>query len=220
MTTSKTNPNNPRIHILHVRDMVLIAMLAAVAVVLMLFEFPIPFLAPGFYELDFSEVPVLIGTFAMGPMAGVAIEFLKILLNLLINGTATAYVGEIANFLVGCAYIIPAGLIYQHKKSKKSAWIGMAVGSVVMVVAGCFMNGLVLLPWYAENFFGSAGGMDVILQAGAAIHPSIGTVTGFVLLCVAPFNIFKCILVSLITAFLYKRVSVVIHAFQADKGRR
>ena len=98
-----------------VRTMAQVGMLSAIAVVLMLFEIPLPF-APAFYEIDFSEVPVLVGCFAMGPAAGVAIEFLKILLNFAINGTATAGVGEIANFLIGCSLVVPAALIYKLKR--------------------------------------------------------------------------------------------------------
>ena len=97
------------------RTMVEIAMLSAIAVVLMLFEFPLPFIAPPFYELDFSEVPVLIGAFALGPWAGVIIEAIKILLNLVINGTITAFVGEIGNFIIGVAFVLPAALIYNKK---------------------------------------------------------------------------------------------------------
>ncbi len=185
------------------RNMILMAMMAAIAMILMYLEFPIVFLAPGFYQLDFSEVPVLIGSFAMGPLAGVIIELMKILLHILLKGTSTAYVGEIGNFLVGCALILPASLIYRKKRTKKGAWLGMAVGTITLVMAGCLVNGYVLLPWYAANFFAAAGGMDAILQAGAMIHPSIGTVPGFVLLCVAPFNLIKGILVSLLTALLY-----------------
>ena len=96
-----------------VRTLVQVAMLGAVAGVLMNLEFPIPFLAPGFYQLDFSEVPVLVGTFAMGPAAGVLIELVKILLHLVTKGTTTAGVGDVANFLIGCAFILPAGLIYR-----------------------------------------------------------------------------------------------------------
>lgn len=196
------------------KNMVLIAMMAAIAMVLMLIEIPLPFIAPSFYELDFSEVPVLIGTFAMGPLAGVLIELVKILLHLVIRGTSTAYVGELGNFLIGCAFLLPAGLVYQVKRTKKGAWIGMAAGTAFMVVAGCFVNGLILLPFYANNFFAAAGGMDAILAAGAAIHPAIGTVAGFVILCVAPFNLVKGVLVSLVTALLYKRVSVLIKSFR------
>ena len=201
--------------VLSVRNLVLIAMMSAVAVVLMLFEFPLPFIAPPFYELDFSELPVLIGTFAMGPMAGVMIELVKILLNLLINGTSTAYVGELANFLVGCAFILPAGLIYKVKKTRNGAWIAMAVGTICLVVAGCLLNAFLLLPFYANSLFASAGGMDAILAAGAAVHPAIGSVTGFVIFCVAPFNLVKGVAVSLLTALLYKKVSVLIKGHQA-----
>ena len=103
----------------------------------MLFEIPLPF-APAFYEIDFSEVPVLVGCFAMGPAAGVAIEFLKILLNFAINGTATAGVGEIANFLIGCSLVVPAALIYKLKKTRTGAIVGMAAGTVFMTaVAVC-----------------------------------------------------------------------------------
>ena len=94
-----------------------IGMLGAIAVVLMLFEIPLPF-APSFYEIDFSEVPVLIGCFTMGPMAGVLIELIKIILNLCINGSVTAGVGEVANFVIGCALVLPAAFIYKRKKTK------------------------------------------------------------------------------------------------------
>ena len=127
MTTTKT---------LNIRNLVLIAMMAAIAMVLMLFEVPLPMIAPSFYEIDLSELPVLIGTFAMGPVAGVLIELVKILLKLLIKGTSTAYVGDLANFLVGCSFLLPAGIIYHMKKTKKSAIIGMIAGTVTMAVAG------------------------------------------------------------------------------------
>ena len=108
----------------NVKMLVQIAMLSAVAAVLMLVEFPLPFLAPSFYQLDFSEVPVLIGAFAMGPLAGAAIELVKILMNFVLNGTVTAGIGELANFLMGCALVVPAGMIYRRVKNKKYAMIG------------------------------------------------------------------------------------------------
>ena len=102
------------------RTLTQIAMLGAVAGVLMNFEFPIPFLAPSFYQLDFSEIPVLIGSFAMGPLAGVVIELVKILVHLVTKGTMTAGVGDVANFILGCAFVIPAGLIYRFHHIKLS----------------------------------------------------------------------------------------------------
>lgn len=186
------------------RTLVEIGMLGAIATILMLFEVPLPFIAPPFYEIDLSEVPVLIGAFALGPAAGAAIELVKILLNLLINGTMTAFVGEFANFLLGCAFIIPASLIYKRHKSKKNALIGMVVGTLFMAVAGCFLNAFILLPAYAAAF-----GMPIsaFVEMGTAINSSITNVFTFVVIAVAPFNIIKGIIVSLVTLLLYKHIS-------------
>ena len=153
---------------------------------------------------------VLVGGFAMGPGPAVVIEALKIVLNLLFQGTSTMFVGELANFLIGCALLVPAGLIYQHKKTKQTAILGMAVGTVVMALAGCALNALVLLPWYAENFF---GGMEPIIAAGAAVRASITDVWSFAVLAVVPFNLIKGVLTSILTFLLYKRIGRVIKRF-------
>ena len=189
------------------RTLVEIGMLGAIATVLMLFEFPLPFIAPPFYEIDLSEVPVLVGAFALGPVAGATIEFVKILINLLINGTATAFVGEIGNYIIGCSFIIPAALIYKKKKSKKNALIGMVIGTITMAVFGCFLNAYVLLPTYAAAF-----GMpiDAIIGMGTAIHPSIDNIMTFVVIAVAPFNIIKGIAVSIVTMLIYKHISPIL----------
>ena len=189
------------------RKLVEIGMLGAIATVLMLFEFPIPFIAPPFYELDFSEVPVLVGAFALGPVAGATIELVKILINLLINGTATAFVGEIGNYLLGCSFIIPAALIYKKKKSKKTALAAMIVGTIVMTVFGCVLNAYVLLPTYAAAF-----GMpiDAIIGMGSAINGNINDVMTFVIIAVAPFNIIKGLVVSVITLLIYKHISPIL----------
>lgn len=190
-----------------VRTMVCVGMLAAISVILMLFEFPLPFLAPSFYELDFSEVPILIGAFALGPAAGILTEFVKILLNLVINGTDTAFVGEFANFVMGCAFVVPASLIYKAKKSRKRAVIGLVTGTITMAAAAFFINALVLLPAYSKAF-----GMpiEVFVEMGTAINPSINGVWTFVLLAVVPFNLFKGVLVSVITILLYKHISPIL----------
>ena len=189
------------------RKLVEIGMLGAIATVLMLFEFPIPFIAPPFYELDFSEVPVLVGAFALGPMAGAAIELVKILINLLINGTATAFVGEIGNYILGCSFVIPAAIIYKKKKSKKNALIAMVVGTIAMTIFGCILNAYVLLPTYAAAF-----GMpiDAIVGLGSAINGNITNVMTFVIIAVAPFNILKGIAVSTITLLIYKHISPIL----------
>lgn len=186
-----------------VRKMVQIGMLSAIAVVLMLFEIPLPF-APAFYEIDFSEVPVMIGAFAMGPMAAVAIEFIKILLNLAINGTMTAGVGEIANFLIGISLVLPAAIIYKKRKTRKAAAIGMILGTVFMTIIGCILNAYVLLPTYAKAF---SMPIDGLVAMGSAINKSITSLFTFVAFAVAPFNLLKGVLVSIIVFFMYKKVS-------------
>lgn len=188
----------------NVRTLVQIAMLSALAAVLMLVEFPLPFIAPSFYEMDFSEVPVLVGAFAIGPLAGAVIELIKILLNFVLNGTITAGVGELGNFLMGCALVVPAGFIYKRNKNKKNAMIGLVVGIVCMAVASCILNGALLLPAYGKAF-----GMpiDAFVGMGAEIIPAVTNIYTFCLFCVVPFNVIKGIVVSAVTLLLYKHIS-------------
>lgn len=189
------------------RTLVEIGMLGAIAAILMLFEFPIPFIAPPFYEIDLSEVPILVGAFALGPLAGAAIELVKVLLNLMINGTATAFVGEIGNYLIGCSFILPAAWIYQSHKSKRNALLGMLFGTISMTVLGCVINAYLLLPAYAAAF---SMPTDAIISLGAAVNPNIHNVLTFVVIAVAPFNILKGLLVSVITLLIYKRLSPIL----------
>ena len=188
------------------RKLVVTAMLSSLATVLMLVEIPLPFIAPPFYELDFSEIPVLIGAFSLGPMAGVAIEAIKILINLIINGTTTGGVGEVANFLIGCSLVVPAALIYKHKKTKSGAILSMVVGTVAMAVLGVFINAYVMIPIYSAFM-----PLEQIIQMGKDIVPYIKDTLTFCIFCVAPFNIIKGVLVSIVTTFIYKPLSRVIH---------
>lgn len=181
-------------------------MLSALAIVLMLFEFPLPF-APGFYELDFSELPVIIGAFAIHPFAGVMIELVKILLNLLVNGSVTAGVGEIANFCIGCCFVIPASVIYYHKKNRKNAMTGLCAGTVFMTVAGCVINRYVMLPAYSAAFHMET---EKLIAMGTAVNPAINSMWTFILLAVAPFNLLKGTLVSVITILIYKKISIIL----------
>lgn len=186
-----------------VRMMVQIAVLGAAATVLMALEFPVPFLAPPFYKLDFSEIPVLVGAFALGPAAGAAIELLKVLLHMLLQGTQTAGVGDLANFLIGCSYVMPAAMIYRSKKTRRRAVAGLAAGSVCMVFAGCVMNAFVLLPAYAAAF---RVPVESFVEMGAAIHPAINSLFRFCLLAVGPFNLLKGIADAAVTLLIYKRI--------------
>ena len=185
-----------------VKALVKIGMLAAVAVILMIFEIPLPF-APAFYEIDFSEVPVMVGCFAMGPLAGALIELVKILLNFVITGTDTAGVGELANFIIGCSLCVPAGLIYRRNRTRKNALIGMITGTLLMTVIGCVINAFVLLPTYAVAFGLS---MDKLVAMGTAVNSGITGISTFVMFAVAPFNLLKGILVSVTVFLIYKKI--------------
>lgn len=196
--TRKTNTSR---HPLTIRIMTQIAVLSAISFILMLFEFPI-FFIPNFYKLDLSEVPVLIGTLILGPLAGAIIELIKILLHLAFNGTITAGVGEFANFVIGCALVVPTGIIYKKRKTLKSCIIGLVIGIVTMTVIGSLFNAYVLLPLYSKAIMP----LDSIIKMGTQLNPNITGLSTFVLFAVAPFNIIKGILVSVITILLYKRV--------------
>lgn len=185
-----------------------VGILAAMATVLMFLEFPLPFLAPEFYKLDFSEVPVLIGSFALGPLSGVLIELLKNLLKFLITGSSTAGVGELSNFLTGCVFILPAALFYRVKKTRRGALLGLLLGGALFVAVGAVANYFVLIPLYSR-LYGLP--LDAIVGMGNAIHPAITDLRMLVLLAVVPFNLVKAVLDAVITFFLYKRVSFLLH---------
>ncbi len=181
--------------------------LSAVATLLMLMDFPL-FFAPSFYKLDFSEVIVLLGAFSMGPVAGIVIEAMKILLNFLLNGTDTAGVGEIANFLIGCSFIVPASLIYLRNKSRKNAIFGMITGIISMTLVGALINIYVLIPVYSAVY---GLPVDVIVAMGTKINPAINSLNTLVLFATVPFNIVKGLISSIITFLLYKKVSGLLH---------
>ncbi len=184
-----------------------IAILGAIAFILMLFDFPLP-LIPPFYKLDFSEVAVMIGGFALGWPAAVCIEAVKIVLKVLFKATDTAYVGEIASFLIGCSYAVPAAIIYGRKKSRANAVKGLAVGSVCMILTGLVLNALVLLPAYSYFYHMP---MDALIGMGTKIVPIIKDRFTFVLFATTPFNLIKSVIISLVTMLLYKRISPILH---------
>lgn len=184
-----------------------VGVLSAVAAVLMLFEIPLWF-APSFYELDLSELPILIGGFALGPLSAVLMELLKNLLNLLMNGTTTAFVGEFANFVTGCALVLPATLIYKYNKTLKHAILGLTVGAVSLVVVGALINYFVLVPAFS-SFYGLP--IDKIVAMGTKVNPAITDLKTLIVFAVMPFNLLKSVVCSLLTLLLYKRLSGILH---------
>ena len=186
------------------RRVSIVGICAAIAAVLHILDFPLLAVAPGFYKLDFSELPVLLCGFYVGPAASVACEGVKILLKLLLKGTSTLFVGDLANFTVGCSMALPAVIIYHTHKSKKSAILGLVVGSLCMTVFGSAFNAVYLLPRFAEMY---GMPLEAIVSMGTEIHAGVSSVSTFVLLCVAPLNLIKCVAVSILTMLLYKRVA-------------
>lgn len=179
------------------------AMMSALAAIIMLFEFAVP-LVPPFYELDFSEVIILLTGFALGPMAAVITEALKIVLNLLLNGTNTMGVGEFANFMMGLSFVLPATIYYQRHKTKKDALIGMIIGTIVLCIVSAFLNYFVMLPAYA--YFLNIP-MEGLIQSATAVNGNINNLFTLIILAVVPFNFLKGVLTSLIVLLTYKKVS-------------
>ena len=181
--------------VLSVRNLVLIAMFSALAAVLETIQVAVPF-APPFYKLDFAELPVLIGGFAMGPAQAALIAIVKNLLKLLLNGTSTYYVGELGNIIGSCMFSVPAALIYRRHKTKKTAMVALAAGAIT-------------LPFYAKVAF---GGIENIIAMGTKINPAVTNLYTFAIFMIVPFNLVKCGLNAIVTALVYKHVSVIIHA--------
>lgn len=190
------------------KTMVKISVLAVISFILMFFEFPLPWLAPVFMKLDISDLPSLIGAFAIGPMAGVVIQLLKNVLNLLIDGTTTAAVGELANFVVGAVFAYTAGFVYYKKKTFKRAIAGLIFGTIMMTIVISIANYYIMFPFYAKLF-----GMEVqsLVDMGSAINRNIVDLKSMMLIAVVPFNLLKGAIVTVITLLIYKRVSPILH---------
>lgn len=182
-----------------------IAVLAGAAAILMVMELPIVFM-PVFLKLDFSEIPAIIGAFALGPMAGCLIVLVKNLIHL--SSTQTAGVGEMANFFVGSLFVIPAAWIYKCKKNKTGAVLALLSGTVCMTLTAAALNYWVLLPLYqaALNF-----PPEAIINMGRVANPYIVDLKTFVVFAIVPFNLFKGIVVSAITLLVYKKISPILH---------
>jgi len=183
-------------------NMATMAVLAAVASLLFYLEIPVVL----FYKLDFSNLPVLLGTFSMGPIAGTIILFIKSALGVL--HTTSQGVGELADFLMGAAMILPAGIIYRQNKSRRGAIIGMAVGGLCATIAGVLTNVLILIP-----FYGAAYHMPVeqIIAMGQTLIPSLDTIWKFVFAITAPFNVLKWAAISILGGLMYKPLSPILH---------
>ncbi|MBP3647065.1 MAG: ECF transporter S component [Clostridia bacterium] len=193
---------NKRKTLLTTRELSTIAILAAISAVLFMIEIPVVL----FYKLDLSSLPVLLGAFAMGPLPGTLILLVKALLGLL-HSTSQG-VGELADFIMGFAMLLPASLIYQRLKSRKGAIVGMIVGTIAATIVAVLTNMYLMIP-----FYGAAYGMPVeaIVGMGQAIVPAVDSAWKFVLLITGPFNILKWVVISVLTAVIYKPLSPILH---------
>lgn len=198
-----------RIHsIYNAKELVKISMLTAVAVALMYLEIPLAFF-PAFLKIDLSDLPALVGGFAMGPLASILIELVKNIIHFIIKNDGTGGVGNLANFAVGIAFVVPASMVYFKMKSKKGALIGMGVGIAAMIIIASIVNYYILIPLYVKMYFNNniSGLFAVVQQANKAIVD----VKGYILYAVVPFNAIKALGVSVVTLLIYKKLSPILH---------
>ena len=184
------------------------AMLSAVAFILMFIEFPIPMLIPAFIKMDFSDLPALLGAFALGPVYGVIISFMKNLLHIVIKGTSTACVGELSNFILGAIFSAVAGYLYKHHKSRKNAIIGAVAGAVAMGVLSVPSNYFVVYPAYVQFYHMP---LEAILGMYQAILPSADSLIKCLVIFNMPFTLVKGLLDALICMLIYKPLSPILH---------
>ena len=206
VTTKRANVNNgtksAAASKMNVRYLTVTAMLSAIAFILMFLDFSVPVM-PNFIRMDLSELPALIGAFAMGPACGVWVCLVKNLLHLFM--TSTGGVGELSNFVLGVAFVRPAGLIYKHKKNKKSAITGALIGALCMALFSFPSNYFVVYPIYTKMM-----PMDVIIGAYQAIVPSVKELWQCLLFFNVPFTFVKGLFSVLITMVVYKKISPIL----------
>lgn len=182
--------------------MTMIGMLSATAFLLMFFDFSVPFM-PAFIKMDLSELPALIGSFALGPVSGVAVCLVKNLLHLL--KTSTGGVGELSNFILGATFVYTAGMIYKYKKNKRSAIIGSVIGAVAMGVISLFSNYYLVYPVYTKFM-----PLEAIIGAYQAINPNVDGLWACLIMFNMPFTFVKGMFSVIITLLVYKRISPII----------
>ena len=193
------------------RSLVVTAMLSAVAFVLMFIEFPIPMLIPSFVKMDISDLPALLGSFALGPVYGIVIEFLKNLLHIIFKGTSSAYIGELFNFLCGSFLCVAAGAIYYFKRNRKGAVIGSLAGCAVMAVLSVPLNYFLVYPAYVVCY---GLPMDAIIGMYQAILPSANSLIKCLVIFNLPFTFCKGLIDAILCFLIYKPLSPLMHGKQ------
>ena len=191
---------------LTVSTLVKISILSAIGYILMFISVPLPMLFPEFLKIDISDLTALLGLISLGPMAGITIAFLKNLLQFITGMSTTGGVGEFANFLIGGSFVFTVSYIYSKKRNIQGVIIGLVSGIVVMTVVGCIANYFIILPFYATIGWS----IDAVVSMGAAINPAIDSKMSFIIWMIAPFNILKSGLMSLLTLPMYKKTEKIL----------
>ena len=184
-------------------NMVKISILGVMSFILMFMNLPLP-IFPAFLKIDFADIPSVIGGFALGPVAGIMIQLIKNILHFMFDNS-TGEEGEISNFIVGGSFVLVSSSIYHAMRSKKGAIIGSIAGTIVMAMVGALSNYFLIIPFYSNIM-----PIDVIINLGTVVNSAIHDKLTLVLYGVIPFNIFKGIVISVVTALLYKKVTPIL----------
>lgn len=188
------------------KQLVMIGFLGAISTVLMFFEFPVP-LSPTFVKMDFSELPIILGGFMMGPVAGLFIILIKIALNFVLNGTTTMGVGELANMIGSISYMLPTVLIYRRNKTEKVIGISLVIGTILVSEATLFSNLFFIFPIYVKLY---GMNIDMIVSMGRATNPYVTDLFSMMLFSMLPFNLFKYGAVSILFLMVFKRLEKIL----------
>lgn len=190
--------------VLTTKNLTMIAMFSAISAVLMVFEIQLPF-SPSFVKFDFSDLPVMLGGFLIGPFAGGIIAFMKILLHFLLNGTTSFFVGDLSNLLLTLSFVLPASFIYQQKKTKKTAIQGLLVSIICTSLLAIIFNLFLVFPLYLKVL--NLKMVDLINMIHV-VNPLVKDVFTMIVFSLLPFNLFKYSIVSMITMLSYKKLSI------------
>lgn len=186
-----------------IQKLIYTVMLAAVAGVLMSLEFSVPMMPP-FYKVDFSDVPSVIAVFLMGPVSGICVEVIKLLIKLITVGTNTMYVGELANLIAAFLFVWPLWFLYQKLgANRKAAVEALLLSIVIRTACACFINANITLPLYAKAM---SLPLDEVIRMVASVNPAIKDLNGFIILATIPFNVLKVGLNYIVGQLLFVRL--------------
>ncbi len=189
------------------------ALLGAMAFILMFLEVPIP-IVPAWLKLDFSDLPALIAGFALGPVSGIIVQAIKVILFLLFKGTTSGFIGELGNFIMGVSLVLPASIIYNHKKCRKNAVIGMVLGLICMTITSGLTNYYMLIPAYSKMM-----GVEAILAMCKELNPAMDSVWAYCYMAAMPFTAVKAFIDCVVVFLLYKKISPLLHGSIVKKDK-